>query len=1026
MWKRMETLPDQHSNVTEVRDAIGNFLIGYIEWKSNSQDRLFSLLQSKREEFCSSHDVELILPFVIRIFEFTNGEHLKTKSQLDVVSELYTQLKALSHNINTIAMQLKTSHDQYESHAHQMAVVREIKMSWYINRVKSIFWDESSDRIQQGRSTLYQTFFFYISKQSSREDVVAAMQHLSSCIDELGLDAIEQWFRWLSWPTATPPDMCLKDFVFTVFRERMYGSQESLDHKLGIKQEVRNLKKLLWQIFHQHVNLQYDEPHYYLPQWFQPYFSPEMTNWRNAQHKLNNFSARTNISLTKEHLRTLIDAICRSVYKTAIHDNNKSSLRMGAYLKQHFFSYLASAIPEYAILEKKIPSSAQTFDDIFSVFFHHIQRADSSIAKIYTDRTFKKELTHQLVSWLLRMEVSDWSAVDNTLHATYGDEFSIDLHTQEIFKNKNISLMDFTVDMLDLDPTDIKVLLYAMICPKKHTEINTTHPLPSPDDLYTLPPWEQDLSTLLLTEKWCRYLSRAFNAAIDRHCFHSYGLHAGEVYANKTLQRDLHIDGSSYPYVFKTTDDVLAIFAWVYHGKSLGAYDAHHLSEYLGVMRCFLHVAAWQGLNTDRAASQNLTCTYEETFSTELHRQTNVQSFSRDAFPKLDLFSPHGKRIEFEEWVNDRRDTRQFNNTIVWKTAIPTVYSWRVKGLTSSVKKMMNDPQYKRLEKMWDTIANRFEVTWSGDPDDVLAVFCHTFIRLCDTSGLENLSDWWFATIRIKWSHMLKLIKDFLDPDNTAYRDHIFEKACIDTELSEDQIAVLITQLQKRYNDAVLKSTNGIINGKTWWELDELKFIRREWHEYQFMHYGAEKRWYLFHAFYNLKKVIDSDLRVNNHIHRSQVMQSMRVELKHGVRAVASWLMKLYSDSFIHTRVVEYAIKTVLMQQIVNDYYGSLAPVRHATFFDEMAERAHSYREDISQVYAHGNSLPDSLLDYQSNLLDKRLLHLMAHIARQRVDYQLDDETYWSTKVDINILNTYVHLYQYRKKSTKETSGETT
>ena len=62
---------------------------------------------------------------------------------------------------------------------------------------------------------------------------------------------------------------------------------------------------------------------------------------------------------------------------------------------------------------------------------------------------------------------------------------------------------------------------------------------------------------------------------------------------------------------------------------------------------------------------------------------------------------------------------------------------------------------------------------------------------------------------------MLKLIKDFLDPDNTAYRDHIFEKACIDTELSEDQIAVLITQLQKRYNDAVLKSTNGIINGKT-------------------------------------------------------------------------------------------------------------------------------------------------------------------------------------------------------------------
>jgi len=71
---------------------------------------------------------------------------------------------------------------------------------------------------------------------------------------------------------------------------------------------------------------------------------------------------------------------------------------MGAYLKQHFFSYLASAIPEYAILEKKIPSSAQTFDDIFSVFFHHIQRADSSIAKIYTDRTFKKELTHQLVS----------------------------------------------------------------------------------------------------------------------------------------------------------------------------------------------------------------------------------------------------------------------------------------------------------------------------------------------------------------------------------------------------------------------------------------------------------------------------------------------------------------------------------------------------------------------------------------------------------------------------------------------------
>lgn len=54
------------------------------------------------------------------------------------------------------------------------------------------------------------------------------------------------------------------------------------------------------------------------------------------------------------------------------------------------------------------------------------------------------------------------------------------------------------------------------------------------------------------------------------------------------------------------------------------------------------------------------------------------------------------------------------------------------------------------------------------------------------------------------------------------------------------------------------------------------------------MHYGAEKRGYLFHAFYNLKKVIDSDLRVNNHIHRSQVIQSMRVELTNGVKAVAS------------------------------------------------------------------------------------------------------------------------------------------
>lgn len=62
---------------------------------------------------------------------------------------------------------------------------------------------------------------------------------------------------------------------------------------------------------------------------------------------------------------------------------------------------------------------------------------------------------------------------------------------------------------------------------------------------------------------------------------------------------------------------------------------------------------------------------------------------------------------------------------------------------------------------------------------------------------------------------MLKLIKNFLDSTDATYRNHILEKAGIDTELSIDQITVLITQLQKRYDDAVSKSTNGIINGKT-------------------------------------------------------------------------------------------------------------------------------------------------------------------------------------------------------------------
>lgn len=104
--------------------------------------------------------------------------------------------------------------------------------------------------------------------------------------------------------------------------------------------------------------------------------------------------------------------------------------------------------------------------------------------------------------------------------------------------------------------------------------------------------------------------------------------------------------------------------------------------------------------------------------------------------------------------------------------------------------------------------------------------------------------------------------------------------------------------------------------------------------------------------------------------------------------------MKLYSDNFIHMGVVEYAIKKVLMQQIINDYYGSLTPIEHPPFFDDMEQRAYAYREDISQVYAYGNSIPGSLLDYENKLLDKRLLHLMAHIARQRVDYQLDDYTY--------------------------------
>lgn len=164
-------------------------------------------------------------------------------------------------------------------------------------------------------------------------------------------------------------------------------------------------------------------------------------------------------------------------------------------------------IPQADKLQRKIQQLISQHTDvsqdkenvrqITKTIYQHIVETDNLLHEIYTTPKHKKFLTQQLMAGLLRMEVDEPELATDALQNTYGKDFEINSQLHQTLKNYNISLMDFTIEMLELEEKDVKVLLYAMLCPKKTGE--NKHPIQSTDKLYEIK--GNSLETLEITKK---------------------------------------------------------------------------------------------------------------------------------------------------------------------------------------------------------------------------------------------------------------------------------------------------------------------------------------------------------------------------------------------------------------------------------------------------------------------------------------------------------------------------------------------
>lgn len=606
--------------------------------------------------------------------------------------------------------------------------------------------------------------------------------------------------------------------------------------------------------------------------------------------------------------------------------------------------------------------------DISSLLQAHIASESNKNHLAVQDTEYKIYFTRQVVAGLLRSEVSDKDKVGNLISASYGENFVINNEIQQKLKNEHITLMDMTLDMIDLEETDVKILLYAMMV-KKDTWVQE-HPIPS--ELYTVS-WN-DINTLELTEKGVQYFQTAIQWWLQFHCKELY---------NKNSE-DTDIPWLENKIVFANSRSVVNFYLQEHENP----YIQEHKSDLLATARCLIHHARWSQKPIDQTLLEGKSYPFEA-FDNKEKRKQSTDNFLQQEWANLPLQDNYWNSIKptFDS-INNIRHNEDI--TIAWAK---WRFIWRGKSFESEVRKMRNSPQYRHIESIHDTIANRFEIYPTGNPEQdrrniiiVHKTLYHHFL----SAGKPKT-----PPIKIKWKQL-----------KAAYNESYKE-----TEAQANSRETSEQGARETAIDSALQKENS--NAKTADSYQEAKIHSLAGVEYQIITAETDKYGPNNHAIYDPKKRVDDRIRIEWSINPELVRHICDTELHKNIEDYSiPYTQKAYpwctNKIQIKAAILLYINKT-LRQYILNWY--------------NIHESINKVISDIQQESITFQSVYNSLSNKKEDLEatiernTNQLLEIMYLESTKDLSYSKIDNKFHSLKADKRLMESYTNCYDMYKKT---------
>lgn len=621
---------------------------------------------------------------------------------------------------------------------------------------------------------------------------------------------------------------------------------------------------------------------------------------------------------------------------------------------------LKEYIPHFDKLQKHI-ANIDNQHNIINSFIDHIVQESRENEEAVNSHKYKRFFTEQVVAWLLRSEVDNKDKVLEVLQKTYGDGFQVNEEMQKKLKKEGITLMDMTLDMLEINETDIKVLLYAMMVKKKTW--HQQHPIPS--ELYNIS--DKNLNNLILTDTWIEYFQTAVQWWLEFHCKELY---------NKNPENS-DIKWLETKISFSNMQDVLDF----YLKRNRNEYIEDHKSDLLASARCLIHNARRSEKDVRQTILEGETSPFHA-FENKSRKNQESEKFLRWEWLSLPIKDENGKqeRLIYNSIHNNRHHENLY---IEW---VHGRFLWRIKSFESEIRKMRNNPKYNRMWSMYDIIANRFEIypSWNSEEDqkNVMTVHKALFHHFADKDNIKT------PFTALKWENLKQLYRTELANKNDKQEDIRTKEL---KKVSKDS----------RTND---KSADNYQEAR----INSLLDI-----EYQIIISETDKYWPSNHVLYDPKKRIDDRIRIEWSITKDLVRHICETELDKNIHEyIIPYIEKSYKMCKNRIRIkaatLLYINKT-LRQYNASSSYRVLQSLRDII-------------PDVSTENITFENIYISLSDEKeplSNIIkdeERQLLTIMWLETTRNLSYDVEQKKYHSLKADKRLVETYTDCYEIYNK----------